>query len=413
MCSEGVQWHESMHVCDFSQAPHAQWNVSRAEGKLHFDTREEARYLEAFLPGVGAGGRPCSRGRANEEARVRPRLFRVLLRTARAALQAGRSDSCFGTSRQKAPRKGEPPAQKAGFTEMEAKVVENDLCVGGLRAPWRSVQRPPQLRRVGGILRVVFKTFVDEHPEFLALARGGRGVVGSPRHRRASAECGRRLWRRRKHRAGHALEAGRCCRTHSRSRTAVGCLAPSGCSHWRVQGDPGHACLSGERRPGARGPTRGALGPRHKRQLPVLPGRERASPSGAREDRAGRVRGPGRHLEAGAGSVRQRRGLEARLHPQAEERQRHKTASGGGPQEVGRQRMRRGARQGGSAQDQGRARGRDVPHAPRLARRPGGSSCRRCPGRVPNPLWRGAHDRRRLCGLQSPFVWGRAAAYLL
>lgn len=58
-------------------------------------------------------------------------------------------------------------------TKKQTREAENVSCIGGLRSPWRAVQRLPELRRLGKVLREIFEKFTDAYPQFEDLPDGG------------------------------------------------------------------------------------------------------------------------------------------------------------------------------------------------------------------------------------------------
>ena len=83
------------------------------------------------------------------------------------------------------------------LSEKDVRAAENDACVGGLRAPWRSVRRLPMLAHLGRGLRQLLERFVDDNVWTLALANGGdaaRCIVDRPEldelRRSVAGACG-------------------------------------------------------------------------------------------------------------------------------------------------------------------------------------------------------------------------------
>ena len=59
-------------------------------------------------------------------------------------------------------------------TKKERRERENNECIGGLRSPWKSVQKLPKLREVGRQLRRILEDFLDAHPKFENMPQGGQ-----------------------------------------------------------------------------------------------------------------------------------------------------------------------------------------------------------------------------------------------
>ena len=67
---------------------------------------------------------------------------------------------------------GEDPKKEE--TKEERRERENNECIGGLRSPWKSVQKLPKLREVGRQLRRILEDFLDAHPKFENMPQGGQ-----------------------------------------------------------------------------------------------------------------------------------------------------------------------------------------------------------------------------------------------
>ena len=55
-------------------------------------------------------------------------------------------------------------------------------CVGGLRAPWRSINKVPRARLAGQQLRGVLNDFIRRHPGTLKAADGDPSFTGTDEH---------------------------------------------------------------------------------------------------------------------------------------------------------------------------------------------------------------------------------------
>ena len=67
---------------------------------------------------------------------------------------------------------GEDPKKEE--TKEERRERENSECIGGLRSPWKSVQKLPKLRKVGRQLRRILEDFLDAYPKFENMPQGGQ-----------------------------------------------------------------------------------------------------------------------------------------------------------------------------------------------------------------------------------------------
>ena len=130
---------------------------------------------------------------AREWSRVKPQAL-----TKRARVSDGTTEGCLGGVRGKAneplvrvgvwgnslvrasqaresqEQEADRPRERAE-TLKERRGLENQRCLGGLRAPWSAVRRAPLLRHTGAKVRVAIEDFLTRHPEVISLILESRG----------------------------------------------------------------------------------------------------------------------------------------------------------------------------------------------------------------------------------------------
>lgn len=149
-------------LCDYTNVPHAAWGIHRVGGSDRFDTHEEARYVpSAVEQGARAAGRG---GRARRRRSQRPFDFSEFFSGPGALLtQCVENEAVSPEQTRSQPvdvKEREDKPRPNGCTGKDTRALENEACIGGLRAQWRAVHRLPHLQRVGKALRQVFEAGV-------------------------------------------------------------------------------------------------------------------------------------------------------------------------------------------------------------------------------------------------------------